>query len=95
MQPSREGGKTQLSVISGICRSMLQVAKALTDVGVSTVTETALLTNGKSIKVDDISPGDIVAVRAGDQVPVDGEVIRGSGKLRDHSVCPTHIPHYY
>jgi Cd2+/Zn2+-exporting ATPase len=59
---------------------MLQVAKALSDVGVSTVSETALLTNGKAIQVDDIVPGDTVAVRAGDQVPVDGEVIRGSGK---------------
>lgn len=77
---------------AAVYRYQRRVAKALSHVGVSTVTESALLVDGKSIQVADISVGDVVAVRAGDQIPVDGVVTRGSGSVDESAITGESIP---
>eukprot|EP00038_Savillea_parva_P004089 m.133971 g.133971 ORF g.133971 m.133971 type:complete len:1017 (-) comp11371_c0_seq3:78-3128(-) len=71
---------------------MHQVAKALHDVGVSTVTETAVLAGGQTISVDEIVPGMVVAVRAGESVPVDGTVVTGTGAVDESAITGESIP---
>lgn len=71
---------------------MHKVAQALNDVGATTVSETALLASGETVAIDAIKPGDVLAVRAGDQVPVDGVVTRGAGAIDESVVTGESVP---
>lgn len=45
-----------------------------------------------SVPVEEIRPGDMVVVRSGDRVPVDGEVVRGSASLSQASLTGESMP---
>lgn len=45
------------------------------------ISTTAVLADGKSIKVDDLKIGDVIAVRTGDMVLADGVVCKGQAVL--------------
>ncbi len=59
--------------------------KGLTDMSPTTAT---LVTDGgtEEVDVDDVDEGDVVLVKTGSQVPVDGEVVEGSGYLNEASI---------
>lgn len=50
--------------------------------------------NGKeeSVKIDDLKIGDIVLVRAGDKIPVDGKVTGGSGTVNQAPITGESVP---
>ena len=50
------------------------------------ISTTAVLANGKSIKVDDLKIGDVISVRTGDMVLADGIVSKGQAVL-DERYC--------
>ncbi|MFC6181736.1 heavy metal translocating P-type ATPase [Lactiplantibacillus daowaiensis] len=59
--------------------------KGLTDL--SPTTATLVTTDGTSkVAVDDVDEGDVVLVKTGGQVPVDGVVVAGSGYLNEASI---------
>ncbi|WP_338207794.1 heavy metal translocating P-type ATPase [Lactiplantibacillus paraxiangfangensis] len=59
--------------------------KGLTDM--SPTTATLVTDNGtEEVDVDDVDEGDVVLVKTGSQVPVDGEVVEGSGYLNEASI---------
>ena len=56
---------------------------------IGSVPRTALLrdaTGEHVVDIDDVRPGDVVLVRAGDQVPVDGTVLSGTGAVDESSI---------
>lgn len=59
--------------------------KGLTELSPTTAT---LVTNTgtEEVDVDDVNEGDVVLVKTGSQVPVDGEVVEGSGYLNEASI---------
>ena len=59
--------------------------KGLTDMSPTTAT---LVTDSgtEEVDVDDVDEGDVVLVKTGSQVPVDGEVVEGSGYLNEASI---------
>ncbi|RRK10242.1 heavy metal translocating P-type ATPase [Lactiplantibacillus garii] len=59
--------------------------KGLTDM--SPTTATLVTSDGtEEVDVDDVDEGDVVLVKTGSQVPVDGEVVEGSGYLNEASI---------
>lgn len=59
--------------------------KGLTDL--SPTTATLVTADGtEEVDVDDVDEGDVVLVKTGGQVPVDGEVVEGSGYLNEASI---------
>lgn len=59
--------------------------KGLTDM--SPTTATLVTADGtEEVDVDDVDEGDVVLVKTGSQVPVDGEVVEGSGYLNEASI---------
>jgi len=56
--------------------------------------EAAVIRNGveTNVPVEEVDPGDTVIVRPGEQVPVDGEIIRGNTTLDESMVTGESIP---
>lgn len=46
----------------------------------------------KTISVEDIVPGDIIAVKAGEAVAADGEIISGNGSINESAITGESIP---
>lgn len=60
--------------------------KGLTDMSPTTATVVNADGTTEDMDVDDVDEGDIVLVKTGGQVPVDGEVVEGSGYLNESSI---------
>ena len=54
--------------------------------------QTAILENGKEVAVDKVNVGDIVIVRPGDLVPLDGSVVKGSSSIDEATITGESIP---
>jgi P-type E1-E2 ATPase len=62
---------------------------------IGSVPQVALLReNGveRSVSVGELKPGDIVLVRAGEKIPVDGSVIAGQGAVNEASISGESLP---
>ncbi|CAM3040903.1 heavy metal translocating P-type ATPase [Lactiplantibacillus plajomi] len=59
--------------------------KGLTDMSPTTAT-LVTDTGTEEVDVDDVDEGDVVLVKTGGQVPVDGQVVEGSGYLNEASI---------
>ena len=58
----------------------------------ASVPRTCYLADGKSVSVQDLRVGDIIAVRAGDMVLADGTVLKGEGSLDESSLTGEAVP---
>ena len=58
--------------------------------------EATLLLEGKEskIKVDDIKIGDILIIKKGDILPIDGEIINGKGDLEESNITGESLPKF-
>ncbi|MHB8911145.1 MAG: heavy metal translocating P-type ATPase [Lysobacter sp.] len=62
---------------------------------IGSVPQTALVrTNGneRSVPIAELRPGDVVLVRAGEKVPVDGRVISGNGTVNEAPITGESVP---
>ena len=54
--------------------------------------KTAILANGKQVPVDEVKIKDIVIVRPGDLIPLDGVVIKGNSSVDEASITGESVP---
>ena len=54
--------------------------------------DSAKATSGRSVSTAQVVPGDLILVRPGDRVPVDGEIITGSTALDESSITGEPLP---
>jgi len=52
----------------------------------------AILKNGKKVSVDNVKIGDVVVVRPGDLIPLDGIVIKGSSAVDEATITGESVP---
>ena len=52
----------------------------------------AVLTDGTSLKVDLVKVGQVVAVKQGDMIPLDGQVVKGSSSVDEAAITGESIP---
>lgn len=54
---------------------------------------TLLTSDGeKEISIDDIQVGDIIVVKPGDRIPVDGEIVYGGGNINESAITGESVP---
>ena len=61
-------------------RSILGASKALEKLA-QLLPDTAHLITGKDVKISDLKKGDIILVKAGEKIPADGVIVKGSSYL--------------
>ncbi len=56
--------------------------------------EASVIRNGLEVRVpvEEVDPGDMLVVRPGEQVPVDGEILKGTGTLDESMVTGESVP---
>ncbi|MCL4397742.1 cadmium-translocating P-type ATPase [Patescibacteria group bacterium] len=54
--------------------------------------KTARLANGKDIPIEEVKTGDILLVRPGEKVPVDGVIVKGSSSIDESMVTGESLP---
>jgi Cd2+/Zn2+-exporting ATPase len=62
---------------------------------IGSVPKTAIVKkNGKeeTVKIEDLNVGDIVLVKAGDKIPIDGKVVTGSGSVNEAPITGESLP---
>ena len=70
---------------------MMHVRQAVKSTAGS-MAKTASLASGKSIPVDDLKIGDVIAARAGDMILADGIVIKGEGVVDESALTGEAVP---
>lgn len=62
---------------------------------IGSVPRTALVRSGgedRTVDIDQLNVGDVVLVRAGDKVPVDGQIVSGAGAVNEASITGESVP---
>ncbi len=54
--------------------------------------QTAILENGEKVSVEEVKVGDVVIVRPGDLIPVDGKIVKGCSSVDEASITGESIP---
>ena len=56
------------------------------------MSQSAVLKSGQTVPVDQIEIGDILIVRPGDSIPVDGTVVKGKSAVDESALTGESIP---
>lgn len=71
---------------------MVQVRNAIKLSTSTTIPKKAYLTDGKTISIEDLKIGDVIAIRAGEMIVCDGKVVKGEGVVDESSLTGEAVP---
>ncbi len=71
---------------------MVQVRNAIKLSTSSTIPKKAYLIDGRSVTIEELKIGDIIAVRAGEMIVCDGKVVKGEGVVDESSLTGEAVP---
>src|SRR6056297_212377 len=72
-------------------KSVIGASKALEKLA-QLLPDTARLSNGKDVKISELKKGDIILVRAGEKIPADGIIIKGTSYLDESMLTGESMP---
>jgi Cd2+/Zn2+-exporting ATPase len=69
----------------------LQARDAISNVA-DLAPQTAVLMDGERVSVEDVKVGTLLAVKAGELIPIDGEVVSGKSSIDESNVTGESMP---